>query len=111
MLKKRAMAAGRQYGKTDILTRQQITDMATQWINEIDTKRLETGYADNQPKWPYWIRPYNYDEQEWYDMDKWLLATMGQNNWLTENARWVGSNQKYWFRDERDRTMFILKWA
>ena len=105
MLKKRAMAAGRQFGKTDI------SDMAKQWIDEINVKRLETGYADNQPKWPYWVRPYNYDIGEWQDMNQWMFNTMGDNNWLTENARWVGSNSKYWFRDERDRTMFILKWS
>jgi len=40
-----------------------------------------------------------------------MLNTMGDNNWLTENARWVGSNQKYWFRDEADRTFFILRWS
>jgi hypothetical protein len=101
MLKKRAMAAAR-----DILI-----DSFFDVYEYNFMKHLETGYADNQPKWPYWVRPYNYDEQEWYDIDKWLLNTMGQNNWLTENARWVGSNQKYWFRDECDRTMFILKWS
>jgi hypothetical protein len=103
MFKKRAMAAGRQLGKSDWMD-----NMAIGWVS---MKHLETGYADNQPKWPYWVRPYNYDEQEWYDIDKWLLNTMGQNNWLTENARWVGSDRKYWFRDEQDRTMFILRWS
>jgi len=100
MLKKRAMAEDRW-----------ISELADQWINEINMKRLETGYADNQPKWPYWVRPYNYDIGEWQDMNQWMFNTMGDNNWLTEHARWVGSNQKYWFRDERDRTMFILRWS
>ena len=95
----------------NILTPQQISSMATRWINEINVKRIETGYADNQPKWPYWVHPHNYDKQEWYDMDKWLLDTMGPNNWHNENALWVGSNRKYWFRDERDRTLFLLKWS
>jgi len=78
----------------------------------VDTlKRLDVGYADNQPKWPYWVRPCNYDIGEWQDMNQWMFNTMGDNNWLTENARWVGSNSKYWFRDEQDRTMFILRWS
>jgi hypothetical protein len=105
MIKKRAMAAGRQFGKTDI------TNMATRWIDEINVKRLETGYADNQPNWPYWVRPHNYDEKEWYDMDKWLINIMGDSNWHKENAPWVGSNRKYWFRNEADRTFFILRWS
>ena len=100
MIKKRAMANNRW-----------ISDLSNQWIDEINVKRLETGYADNQPKWPYWVRPCNYEEKEWYDMDKWLLNIMGDNNWHKENARWVGSNRKYWFRDEADRTFFILRWS
>jgi hypothetical protein len=84
------------------------------WVDDVysflPVKRLETGYADNQPKWPYWVRPCNYDEKEWYDMDKWLLNIMGDNNWHKENARWVGSNRKYWFRDEADYIWFMLRW-
>lgn len=112
MLKKRSMAAGRQLGKT---VTSNMPTMATRWINDVESflpvKSLETGYADNQPKWPYWVGPYNYHEQEWYDMDEWLIDTMGYSDWLKEDARWVGSDRKYWFRDERDRTMFILRWA
>jgi len=100
MIKKRSMANNRW-----------VSDLANQWIDEINIKRLETGYADNQPKWPYWVRPHNYDEKEWREMDKWLLNIMGDNNWHKENARWVGSNRKYWFRDEADRTFFILRWS
>jgi len=100
VIKKRAMAENRW-----------ISDMAMQWIDEINVKRLETGYADNQPKWPYWVRPYNYDEKEWQGMSQWMTDTMGDCNWLKENARWVGSDRKYWFRDEQDRTFFILRWS
>jgi len=100
MIKKRAMANNRW-----------VSDLANQWIDEINVKRLETGYADNQPKWPYWVRPHNYEEKEWYDMDKWLLNIMGDNNWHKENAVWVGSDRKYWFRREQDRTLFLLKWS
>ena len=100
MIKKRAMSDSKW-----------ISDMAMQWIDEINVKRLETGYADNQPKWPYWVRPHNYEEKEWYDMDKWLINIMGDSNWHKENAPWVGSNRKYWFRDEADRTFFILRWS
>jgi hypothetical protein len=105
MIKKRAMAAGRQFGKTDI------SEMAKQWIDEINVKRLETGYADNQPKWPYWVRPRNYASKEWHEMGEWMGKTFGNGDWTTEHGRWVGSNYKYWFRDEQDRTFFILRWS
>jgi hypothetical protein len=101
MIKKRMMAEDRF----------KLSHLAKQWIDEINVKRLETGYADNQPKWPYWVRPYNYDEKEWQGMSQWMTDTMGDCNWLKENARWVGSNRKYWFRDEQDRTFFILRWS
>jgi hypothetical protein len=75
-----------------------------------DTPRIETGYADDQPKWPYWVKPCNYSAEEWLEMNVWMLEIFGNTDWSV-NGRWVGSNQKYWFRDERDRTMFLLKWS
>ena len=104
MLKKRAMAAGRQFSKTDILD-------VRRWIDEINVKRLETGYAEIQPKYPYWVKPLNYSADEWLKMEYWIVDTIGYSDWSVEHARWVGSDRKYWFRDERDRTMFILRWA
>ena len=101
MIKKRMMANDRF----------RLSHLAKQWINELNMKRLETGYADIQPKWPYWVRPHNYDEKEWYDMNNWIIDTMGSSNWSVEHGRWVGSNRKYWFRDEQDRTFFILRWS
>jgi len=74
-------------------------------------KRLETGYADNQPKWPYWVRPLNYSTDEWFKMGYWIVDTMGYSDWSVEHARWVGTDRKYWFRDEADRTFFLLRWS
>ena len=74
-------------------------------------KRFENGYADNQPNYPFWVCPYGYSRDEWLAMDAWVVDTMGYSDWLQKDARWVGSDRKYWFRDERDRTMFILKWS
>ena len=88
-----------------------IADMAMQWIDEINVKRLETGYADNQPKYPYWVKPHNYSYKEWDDMRDWMIDTMGHSDWVVKHARWVGSDRKYWFRDEQDRTFFILRWS
>jgi hypothetical protein len=76
-----------------------------------DVKRLETGYAEHQPKWPYWVKPLNYSEEAWLDMNVWMIDTFGSGNWGLPNCRWVGSDRKYWFRDESDRTFFILRWS
>ena len=74
-------------------------------------KRLETGYADDQPKWPYWVKPRLYTGADWHRMDQWMIETFGHSDWSVEHARWVGSDRKYWFRDESDRTFFILRWS
>lgn len=74
-------------------------------------KRLETGYADNQPKWPYWVGPRHYSEAAWMDMNAWMIDTFDSGNWGIPNCRWVGSNGKFWFRNAADRTFFILRWS
>jgi hypothetical protein len=88
-----------------------VVELTEQFIAELTMKRLETGYADNQPKWPYWVKPLNYSTDEWFKMGYWIVDTMGYSDWSVEHARWVGSDRKYWFRNEADRTMFLLKWS
>ena len=75
-----------------------------------ETPRLDIGYAKNQPNWPYWVQPRYYNVTDWYKMDLWMRSTFGDTNW-SDKGRWVGSDRKYWFRAEADRTLFLLKWA
>jgi hypothetical protein len=79
-------------------------------IAQLTMKRIETGYADNQPRWPHWVKPVNYSRKEWDEMSVWMIKTFGNGDWMTEHGLWVGSDRKYWFRNEADRTMFLLKW-
>ena len=53
----------------------------------------------------------------WLQMETWCLDTMGENGsaWDKDkaqepNARWYMNDRRFWFRDEKDRTMFVLKW-
>jgi len=57
----------------------------------------------------------------WLEMEKWCLQTCGESTgsiWAEEKykhaaqpgERWYGNNRKFWFRDEQDRIMFVLKW-
>jgi len=81
------------------------------WVDEIDNlKRLEIGHAVIQPTYPYWVQPLYYTVMEMHNMDKWVRATFGDPTWA-DKGRWVGSNRKYWFRNEADRTFFILRWS
>lgn len=97
MFKKRAMAEDRWVG-----------DSITSYT---PVKHFETGYADNQSDYPYWVSPQEFSRDEWFSMDHWVRTTMGDTDWSSGAARWVGSNRKYWFRTEQDRTMFILRWS
>lgn len=54
----------------------------------------------------------------WPTMEAWCREKFGDpgdmwesNDWCwPEGARWLQNNSKFWFRNESDRTMFILKW-
>lgn len=54
----------------------------------------------------------------WLDMEKWCLETFGSGEypiWGEDKApepaqRWYKNNRKFWFRDECDRMVFVLKW-
>jgi hypothetical protein len=54
----------------------------------------------------------------WPEMEAWCYRTFGDDTspiWGADTApepaqRWYKNNRKFWFRNEADRTMFILKW-
>ena len=89
--------------------------ITAKWVAELTAmklleKRLDVGCADNQPRWPHWVQPCNYSRKEWDDMGGWMVTTFGNGDWMMDGV-WVGSDRKYWFRNEADRTFFILRWS
>ena len=50
----------------------------------------------------------------WRDMECWCTEIFGPTSadgvW-TPNMRWYMNNSKFWFRNEADRTFFILRWS
>jgi len=54
----------------------------------------------------------------WVEMEAWVRSMCGEpgdmwesDDWCwPESARWLQNNRKFWFRNEEDRTMFIMKW-
>jgi hypothetical protein len=54
----------------------------------------------------------------WIEMQEWCLNQFGDSGkhiWGEKETpepqqRWYMNNRKFWFRNESDRTMFILKW-
>jgi hypothetical protein len=53
----------------------------------------------------------------WLRMETWCLDTFGSNGSVWDkdkapkpNARWYMNDRRFWFREEKDRMMFVLKW-
>jgi hypothetical protein len=58
----------------------------------------------------------------WREMEDWCIQTCGETTgsiWAEEvnkvtpapGERWYANNRKFWFRHEKDRTLFILRWS
>ena len=47
-------------------------------------------------------------------MMSWMILTFGpsaEDGVWTPDMRWYANNSKFWFREEKDLTMFILRWS
>jgi hypothetical protein len=59
------------------------------------------------------VAPMNAEGQ-WSDMIEWMVTTFGPTDkegvW-TPGQRWYVNNAKFWFRDQKDRDWFVLRWS
>ena len=59
------------------------------------------------------VAPMNAEGQ-WSDMMEWMIKTFGptakDGEW-TADQRWYANNAKFWFRDQKDRDWFVLRWS
>jgi hypothetical protein len=53
----------------------------------------------------------------WNEMMAWMIETFGPSGtpenpgcW-SPDQRWYANNAKFWFREEKDRNWFVLKWS
>jgi hypothetical protein len=60
------------------------------------------------------VAPMNA-EGKWSDMMEWMVTTFGplddSQGVFTPNQRWYANNAKFWFRDQKDRDWFVLRWS
>ena len=50
----------------------------------------------------------------WNEMMSWMIQQFGpsaDNGVWTPNMRWYANNAKFWFRDQKDRAWFVLRWS
>lgn len=70
----------------------------------------------------YWVRPQIEDrsnELSWDERRKlntevydWVVEKFGEQlDWSHLHRGWMASNNTYYFRKGKDRTMFLLRWA
>jgi hypothetical protein len=75
-------------------------------------------YHTARPMWDPDKMPTGYFNSGWNDMLEWCVETFGPTAsiWGEQGAppvnhRWYANNSKFWFRDERDLALFILRWS
>ncbi len=59
------------------------------------------------------VAPMNAEDR-WHNMMSWMVKTFGptsQDGVWTPNQRWYANNAKFWFRDQKDRDWFVLRWS
>ncbi len=58
----------------------------------------------------YTVKPVFGD---WAVLEKWAIKTYGPDSsiWETQCGRWYMNDSMFWFRNESDRTMFLLRWS
>ena len=60
--------------------------------------------------------PYKYPTKmrkrnpEWQEQLAWMIATFGRRTGTTQD-RWRANAGYYWFKDERDAVVFLLRWS
>lgn len=59
------------------------------------------------------LSPTN-SKTRWNEMTEWMTDTFGPtavDGVWTPNMRWYANNSKFWFRNPKDLTLFILRWS
>jgi hypothetical protein len=106
---------GRQTGKSQWSS--QAIDRLMQDILSIPISDLKLSEGTVYGSRYYTVEPVGGN---WREIEEWCSQTFGPGSskiWQHDMSkapapelRWYMNNRKFWFRDEKDRTMFVLKW-
>lgn len=73
--------------------------------------RLESSIEENWPQ-PYKVEvKYGYDYHS--EMIRWCNERFGEHTKQWNNPRWSSNtgHNTFWFKNARDRTMFLMRWS
>ena len=104
---------GRQVGKSTYsqeALKRLFDEIYAQPVSEIKTSQ-GTVYGSRY----YCVEPVG---GSWYEMESWCYEKFGKSGdsmWGEKKApkpaeRWYMNSRKFWFRDEADQMMFVLRW-
>ena len=107
------MMSGRQTGKS------MISAMYKRLMDDINNRPVEDivlGESRVHGARYYTAEPVGGN---WLNMEVWALDTYGQPGefWSKEDfawpetPRWFMNDRKFWFRNERDRNWFVMRWS
>lgn len=90
-------------------------------VQSMTRQSMTVGEVDHACSTWYWAKPpydpgglfdYARTEQHVQDIEAWIKETCGpRGDWHDPDCRWWASNGKYIFKNEEDRTMFVLRWS
>lgn len=104
------MNMSRQTGKSQIANWEQIRAE----LNELYKLEIDTGTVYGQQY--HCVKPmgWMWRDFEWCDLEEWCTQTFGptpKNGTWTPDQRWYVNNERFWFKNQKDRDWFVLKWS
>lgn len=82
--------------------------------NPLTRERTVESYTDPVTKLQPYVVKFNWTSSEVLEeMIEWCGEKFGRHSVGYNNPRWAHNSWQntFWFKKERDRTMFLLRWA
>jgi hypothetical protein len=105
----------------DAIVKQAVEQAAAQMAKDIDDELLMTtmGWhkvelSEGQVYGARYLTVQPSNGWHWNEMMEWMVETFGpsaDDGVWTPGMRWYANNAKFWFRNEKDLTLFLLRWS
>ena len=100
-----------------------INEAARQMAKDIDTEVLMSALGWHEYKLELdegrvygsrYLTVHPSNGSAWNEMMAWMVETFGptaHDGVWTPGMRWYANNAKFWFRNQKDRDWFVLRWS
>ena len=98
-----------------------ISNIAKQMAKDIDDQVLmsamgwhELTLSDGTIYGTRYLTVHPSNGSRWNEMMQWMIDTFGpsaHDGVWTPDMRWYANNAKFWFRNQKDRDWFVLRWS